>query len=83
MTSKMINTRLRPCSSSLVPFSQTKPHVIMVTSWGTGKKPLSNTEVLQPSPLKESRPEIQVGVLRGEEKVLACFYCVCLFIKVL
>jgi hypothetical protein len=27
--------------------------------------------VLQPSPLKESRPEIQVRVLRGEEKVMA------------
>jgi hypothetical protein len=28
--------------------------------------------VLQPSPLKESRPEIRVGVLRGEVKVMAC-----------
>jgi hypothetical protein len=26
--------------------------------------------VLQPSPLKESRPEIRVGILRGEEKVI-------------
>jgi hypothetical protein len=28
--------------------------------------------VLQPSPLKESRPEIRVGVLRGDVKVKAC-----------
>jgi hypothetical protein len=28
--------------------------------------------VLQPSPLKESHPEIQVGVLWGEVKVKAC-----------
>jgi hypothetical protein len=39
--------------------------------------------VLQPSPLKESRPEIRVGILRGEEKVMACFHGVGLFIKVL
>jgi hypothetical protein len=30
---------------------------------------LGNPGVLQPSPLKESRPEIRVGVLRGEEKL--------------
>jgi hypothetical protein len=28
--------------------------------------------MLQPSPLKESRPEIRVGILRGEVKVKAC-----------
>jgi hypothetical protein len=34
-------------------------------------------------PLKESRPEIRVGVLRGEEKVMASLYVVGLFIMVL
>jgi hypothetical protein len=36
------------------------------------RRTLGNTRVLQPSPLKESRPEIWVRVLRGEEKVMAC-----------
>jgi hypothetical protein len=44
---------------------------------------LSNTRVLQPSPLKESHPEIRIGVLRGEEKVMTCLYVVGLSIKVL
>jgi hypothetical protein len=35
------------------------------------RRTLGNTRVLQPSPLKESRPEIWVGVLWGEEKVMA------------
>jgi hypothetical protein len=47
------------------------------------RRTLGNTGVLQPSPLKESRPEIRVGVLRGEEKVIVCLYGVGLFIKVL
>jgi hypothetical protein len=54
----------------------------MVTSWGTGKT-LSNIGVLQPSPLTESHPKIRVGVLHGEEKVMACLHGVGLFIKVL
>jgi hypothetical protein len=36
------------------------------------RRTLGNTGVLQPPPLKESRPEIRVRVLRGEAKVIAC-----------
>jgi hypothetical protein len=36
------------------------------------RRSLRITGVLQPSPLKESHPEIRVGVLRGEVKVKAC-----------
>jgi hypothetical protein len=36
------------------------------------RRTLGITGVLQPMPLKESRPEIRVGVLQGEAKVKAC-----------
>jgi hypothetical protein len=49
---------------NLVPFAQLHLHVIMVTNWVLREKTLSNTRVLQPSPLKEYRPEIRVGVLK-------------------
>jgi hypothetical protein len=54
----------------------------MVTSWALGQT-LGNTGVLQPSPLKESRPEIRVAVLRGEAMVEACLNFRGSFIKVL
>ena len=63
-------------------FAQFGSHEIMVLELAL-RRTLRITGVLQPSPLKESRPEIRVGVLRGEEKVMACSNFVGLFIKVL
>jgi hypothetical protein len=54
-----------------VSFAQFDSHEIMVLELAL-RRTLGITGVLQPSPLKESRPEIQVGVLRGEVKVKAC-----------
>ena len=63
-------------------FAQLDSHVIMILRLAL-RRTLGNTGVLQPSPLKESRPEIRVGVLRGEDKVMACLTFAGLFIKVL
>jgi hypothetical protein len=54
-----------------VSFTQFDSHEIMVLELAL-RRTLGITRVLQPSPLKESRPEIRVGVLRGEVKVKAC-----------
>jgi hypothetical protein len=52
MTSRMINTWLRPCSSSLVSLSQTKTHVIIGHRRMCGAKALSNTWGVTAIPLK-------------------------------
>ena len=52
-------------------FAQFDSHEIVVLELAL-RRTLGITGVLQPSPLKESRPEIWVGVLRGEVKVKAC-----------
>jgi hypothetical protein len=54
-----------------VSFAQLGSHEIMVLELAL-RRTLRITRVLQPSPLKESRHKIRVGVLRGEVKVKAC-----------
>jgi hypothetical protein len=66
----------------LVYFAQLGSHVVMILRLAL-RRTLGNTRVLQPSPLKESRPKIRVRVLLGEEKVMACLHGVGWFIKVL
>jgi hypothetical protein len=54
-----------------VSFAQFDSHEIVVLELAL-RRTLRITGVLQPSPLKESHPEIWVGVLRDEVKVKAC-----------
>jgi hypothetical protein len=54
-----------------VSFSQFDSHEKMVLELAL-RRTLGITGVLHHSPLKESRPKIRVGVLRGEAKVKAC-----------
>jgi hypothetical protein len=66
----------------LVYFTQLGSHVVIIL-----RLALRRTQVTlgcyNLPPLKESLPEIRVGVLLGEEKVMACLHGVGWFIKVL